>query len=295
MNAQQFESWWLDYAAKFPSVAVWLEKLAEKLGDSAADGQLSIWRETLAEVPLRDALRISHAMAVGDLEPIGTYDSDRESTARIIKRAWLATRPAEKKRRDPTPPPRSSKRLKGVRPIWEAVEQVERLIRSGRTRGEALNEVCGGEGFEPDDFYGRRYCCPVCEDEGLVQVWSYRAMKAARDDPELLESPGFCSPEVAPCDCREGRKRVWLGDSLPPRKWSGWTSESALYSEDRYFRWNGGGEEQREDFVQWATAYWDRVEAGRVAQLAMNDEPPPERTLFDGNHEDDGTARPGEF
>lgn len=81
MNSSEFAEWWTDYVGKFPSVAKWLGALGVERGEAL----LRLWAEVLEPVSLADALEVNRRIAHGELEPIGTYDSQRERTAVVVK------------------------------------------------------------------------------------------------------------------------------------------------------------------------------------------------------------------
>lgn len=95
MNRNEFQTWWRDFSAKFPSVGGWLAKLP----DNSRDEQFAIWFSALEKTPLQDAMEVNHLMAIGELDAVGSYDSDREKTGAIVRSECDALRRARQPER----------------------------------------------------------------------------------------------------------------------------------------------------------------------------------------------------
>jgi len=267
MTPNEFSDWWRDYAAKFPSVAKWLERL----GPDGTAAQLALWRDVLAKTPFRAALKVSHAMAHGDLEPVGHWDADRERTAVTVKRAAARMIEARTPKTDAGPPrpifPRGHRKSQ-AEPVSlrQAIERVQRLVASGRCNSQASAEAI------PDDEGGYRARCRDCRDSGYVTVWSSHTLRAYREDPELLDEKGHRRTCLAPCHCTAGMPKVWTSEANPPKAWAGWIGAESIYDPDRHCVVMGHKHSDlaREHLVSWAERFFE------------NHDPPVQSDLFEG-------------
>ena len=80
MNKPECKKWWDDYQAKFPSAGKW----AAGLGEDQWREVYAAWERVLATVPLADALEVNQSMRDGGIDPIGTFDSDRERIGHCV-------------------------------------------------------------------------------------------------------------------------------------------------------------------------------------------------------------------
>lgn len=265
MTQNEFRTWWADYCGKFPSVAAWFERLGEDAGGKL----IQTWVQVLADTPLRGALQVNHAMAMGDLEPVGSYDSERERTAVFIRRAAKARHDAAQPRvkADPGPPPpiyQGPRKKRPEKSIRDLIADVERLVKSGRTRQQACDEA-----MPIDETAAQRYKCAVCLDSGLVTVWSVYSIRVYRTDPALLDERVNRRTMAAPCHCELGVAKVWTDSATTPKAWAGWTDPAAIYDPRRHCRAvDVSDEEELEAFRVWCSAYFDGLEYGRTQRMA---------------------------
>ncbi len=266
MNQQEFVTWWNDYAGRFPSTAIWVRNL----GEEPAKSLLLTWAEVLADTPLRDALRVNRAMAKGELEPVGSYDSQREKTALCVRRA-AARAIADRKhaevaqaRTSEPARPLPANRPNGLPSIAEALAQCQRLVKSGRTWREAVNEVIPVDEHEPPPPY-ERYKCPYCRDRGIVIVWHHESVRVWRHDPSLIrDKRGHRLTMAVPCSCEEGERHLWLSeDTPPPKNFGGWTTRDVCYTPDRYCAVKSTTDpEDVEKFCQWCEEHFRPHDTG---------------------------------
>lgn len=269
MTGPQFESWLRDYAAKFPSILKWLEGLGEA-GDLA---MRQLWFETLSDVDFRDAMRISLAMAKGELERVGSFDHEREQTAVVIRRAvWRAgdhrravenesdTLVASYARYQPAPNGRPPG-LQGR----SLLEEYSRLIASGLTREQVAARLFP---IGPPDPFARRYKCKTCLDRGRVTVWSYEAMAAWR-----VGRLAACHHRemVGPCCCERGLVHIYDPTKAARPRGNVWPA-GCEYSPDRFclvYMDNAYHEEAIERFGRWCAEWFadhDKRQAERLAR-----------------------------
>jgi len=256
MKNDEFMIWWSDYCEKFPSVLKYIERLGTKAGKAL----LRTWADALKGTPIRHALIVNKAMSVGDLEPVGNYDNERERTAVIIKRAVARRLESERAHAKPAVEMLPTK-MPSRSPSFDirgALDKVEQLVNSGRTREEAVREALPtAELDEP----GPRYLCGLCCDGGLVSVWHFESMRAWRTDPELLNEARYRLSMMTPCECEQGRAKVLEPGQLRPTGWTGWTRQEAIYSPRRHFLCeNLHSETHLAQFCVWCSAYFE-VEA----------------------------------
>ena len=269
MTPHEFATWWRGYAQAFPSVSKWINDL----GDSAKP-QLRLWAETLEDVPLREAMAITRAMATDRMPAIGSFDSDREATARIIRRAVLAKLGAEKrdrKERDllerPTVLPIGAVATdQQGRPVTlrDMLRIVSGLRNAGRTAEQARDELNRTLVWRDDfDFQRDAHDCFACQDRGTVEVWRPDLVQVAIATPQtLLDNPRLRRSCAAPCSCQEGMRRIWTDASPPPKGWAGWRSKLTAYSSERMCRVTdpGLGDEETLRFVDWCVVYRRRCD-----------------------------------
>lgn len=274
MDYKDFGRWWRDYGTRFPATSRWVNDL----GKEGAQGLLKSWADTLADVPLRDAMAITYQMATDQLAPVGSFDSERERTAVIVRRAAKALASADVVRAKPAAPV--------LRPNIAAIATDERgqqvtlrdlsarlakYLASGRSAEEARAEAFRGITWTSDPFDFRRdaFHCLACRDSGTVTIWSPGLHETAIFRPKLiLEDPRNRSSCCAPCKCEEGEKRVWKGGGAsPPPNWKGWKSRFSQYNADRFCRVEDVflGDDEAERFVAWAKGYFERCRIARPA------------------------------
>lgn len=262
MNRTEFNQWWKDYAGRFPSVNAWLNKL----DDDVATRQLSTWLETFADgrTNLADALEVSRLMSIGRLEPVGSYDSEREKTAVYVRRAADKLRHRREKKPDPAGPlqryePRRRAKRDAVQ-VKSVLGSLIRLLDSGRTREEAAREVFG-EIVDSEDRRDR-VSCPICKDYGTLTVWSWRSVAAYREDPELIDYRTNRSTMSVPCTCDASTKFVGHGRA--------WEDNGVRYDASRYCIADYGETETETaiaEFRLWCAAYFDRIDHERTSRL----------------------------
>lgn len=292
MDVKEFGRWWKDYATRFPATSRWINDLGEN-----AQGLLRTWAETLADVPLRDAMAITRQMATDQLAPVGSFDSDRERTAVIVRRAAKALRASEARTATPSAP---APIIRGTvaalaldeqgRPVTlrELTTRLGRYLSSGRTPEEARAEAFRGLTWTKDDFDFKRdaFRCCCCRDAGTVTVWDPALHETAIFRPELIRSGRHNRRSCcAPCFCEEGTKRIWSGGGLPPPNWRGWRSRWTQYAVERYCRVEDHqlGDDEAERFITWAKGYYERLQkasgGGANERAAQDSEEDPQRSL----------------
>lgn len=269
MTKQEFATWWKDYASRFPATARWVNDL----GKDGAQALLRSWCETMADVNLRDAMAVTRGMATDSLTPVGSYDSERERTAVIVRRAAraLASDVGRPTANDVTPPrepmPHIAYDSQG-RPVRlsDLVRKMKKLLSSGRDVAEARDELNRDLTWTSDSFDFRRdaFKCTACEDRGTVTVWAMELVTTAVWKPELLRADRrFRRSYAAPCSCPAGEKRLWTGTGPAPRGWGGWRTRFTQYNASRYCRVEDHtlGDAETERFIEWAKDYVNRARA----------------------------------
>ena len=183
MNEREFSTWWTDYATKFPSTSRWINDLGSKLGKA----QLDLWREILAETPLRAALKVNQAMAHGDLEVVGHWDADRERTAVVIKRQVRARLVAGERREA------SQKLLRR-----EDANQCVDCRDTGYV--DVWHHVCISAVRNGEPYHGRTMVVPCDCPLGLAKCWTSdepppRGWRGPIGESSVFHPDRFCKPE----------------------------------------------------------------------------------------------------
>ena len=291
MDAKEFGRWWKDYATRFPSTSRWVNDLGEN-----AQGLLRTWAETLADVPLRDAMAITRQMATDQLAPVGSFDSERERTAVIVRRAAKALRASEARAAPVATPPLLRDKVAAIavdeqgRPVTmrEISLRLSPYLQSGRSTSEAREEAFRGLTFANDNFDFRRDACRclACRDSGIVTIWRPELHEIAIFRPELILNNAHNRAScAAPCRCEKGEKKVWTQGGAPPQNWRGWRSRWCQFTADRFCRVEDYflGDEEAERFVKWAKGYYERCRKangnGANDRAAPDSDDDPHRSL----------------
>jgi len=279
VTRNEFILWWKDYAGRFPATACWVRELGRVLGDrdkpdsfdaSVPNALLNSWVDVLSDVPLREAMAVTRAMANGDLEPIGTTHADRERTALTVRRAVKASLRAGQlvaQHEEPRPDIPSGfvlARDAGGSPVTlrDLIERCKPLIAAGRTTKQAaaavFHEIQWADAF---NFRRDAFRCPMCEDRGTVLVYAPSTVRWAVEDPRrVLRDHLVRRTVVIPCKCDVGARRVWTQPGLPPANWRGWRSRWVQYDSARWCR--APSENPDDDdaaaLVEWAACYAER-------------------------------------
>ena len=279
MTRNEFILWWKDYAGRFPATACWIRELGRVLGDrdkpdsfdaSVPNALLNSWVDVLSDVPLREAMAVTRAMASGDLEPIGTTHADRERTALTVRRAALAAKRAGQiatRHEEPRPDIPSgfvvgrdaegnAVTLRGL------VALCKPLIQSGRTSRQAADEVFRTITWTDSfDFRRDAFRCTLCEDRGTVLVWTSNTVRLAVEQPQrVMTDPLVRRTGSIPCSCDAGAKHVWDRGGSPPPNWRGYTSKWMRYDSSRWCRArsNYPDDDDAAALVEWAGCYAER-------------------------------------
>lgn len=260
MTQPEFDRWIRDYCGKFPATAAWLNALGETIKGT----QLALWCEVLARVEFRDAMAVSLRMARGDLERVGAFDSDREQTALIVKRACAIVA------RERTPGPRQT--------LDEPIQPPSanpgafqgsffgaymRLIESGLSHAQATEKLAG----TPDVRHA--YRCLICCDRGLVQCYHPKVIEKILAGHDLEKVSKY---SIWPaCKCKAGDKYTWNeGD----RSHGMQRHASVRYTEGRYCAVGAddvNGEESLaflRVYVDWVKTMQEEREAAKLAAAA---------------------------
>jgi hypothetical protein len=175
MTTTEFDRWYEDLTARFPSVETWLEKHAPDAGDKRR--MLRNWCVALDDVPLADAIEANRAMQAGDLPWVGDYDSDKERLPRHLRgltRQMASDRRPSENREQFAPAISKS----GGFPAKAILLRLWELKRGGMDHDEAreiaLREFPVGE----SPFRPQRYNCPTCLDTFRVLIASNTAIEA---------------------------------------------------------------------------------------------------------------------
>lgn len=264
MTGDEFKTWLTDYTMKFPSVARWLHNL----GEEHDRGIRRAWLDTLRDVPLRDAMRVTLGMARGDLDRVGSFDHEIEQTAVVIRRAARRLEAAAAAARHE--PASADEDLyyryrAGVLPASalrgrSIVEEYQRLEMSGMSKADIAHKLFPIG--EPDPYNQPRYRCLDCRDIRRVTVWSYEAMAAWRAG--RLASCTHRSM-TGPCCCEAAR--IHLYDPKGPKPRGNVWPIGCEYSPDRFCKSDDFySEEAIERFGRWCKEYFDVLEAKRHGQ-----------------------------
>lgn len=269
MNRDEFNKWWRDYAERFPSTAKWIKSLDE----AGTRAMLLNWSAVLTPVELADALQINASMAAGELEPVGTYDSDRERTAATVRRAALhrsrslATAKAFGSSTAEERPMRSQRPRGGdCKPLSALVGEYARLLASGRTKDEAWRDAGLSSRFIEDEPPSRGLSnCRDCHDSGLVEVWHIRTIRAWRKAPELLEHAVNRLSMSLPCDCPHGLRLLGEPNAYQPPNWHGWHHDAPRYHPLKFLQVIGGdlsSDDALARLAEFCSQFWSRVSTG---------------------------------
>lgn len=282
MTRDEFILWWKDYGGKFPATACWVRELGKALGTlgqpdaydaSVPQNLLRSWCDTLEDVPLREAMSVTRAMAKGDLEPVGTTHAERERTAMIVRRAVKQSMRAGQlvaRHEEPRPDIPSgfvigrdaegnAVTLRGL------VALCKPLIQSGRTSRQAADEVFRAVQWSDSfDFRRDAFRCTICEDRGTVLVYAPSTVRLAVEQPQrILADHLLRRTVIIPCLCDAGSRRVWSNAGAPPANWRGWRSKWVQYASAR---WCKAPSEMPDDddaaqLIEWAACYAERCRA----------------------------------
>lgn len=256
MDRQEFVQWWDDYAGKFPATAMWVQKL----GEQAERTLLVTWADALARTPLAAALEVNQLMSLGELEPVGAFDWQREQTAIMVRReASEITYRREKRVTSPgmvDPPTPTGDR--GGPSLGERVMTMMSLVKRGVPRDKAMAQAM--EGYEcPSSDWERTYACPDCLDTGFVTVWHFLSVRAARKDLSLLDHQRYRRSMAVPCHCERGMVHVWQEDGPPPKDWDGWEDRRMVYDPDRFCKFGSTSDpDHLMKFVDWCGEFFQR-------------------------------------
>lgn len=191
MDRDDFKTWLDEHTTCFAMVGRFF-------ADRPQDVRRSIlvrWCDALADVEMEDAIAVTHAMQRGDVEHPSEFNLDwLPSRIRGEARRLRAERDRDQRNRE-LQPESWGKKPRGV-PMAEALAQYS---ETGELPGD------------PDD--GPRVSCPLCFDNGSVDIYHPKSVAAMRrgevrhpaknpDGRASLYRAGVC------CTCR-------IGDKMP--------------------------------------------------------------------------------
>lgn len=266
MTPQEFREWTADLSKHFPSIAAWLNDLgAQRKADL-----LSLWQRVLGDVALADALEVNWRMFRGDDQPVGQYTHERERAAshvRSLARALHRTSEPSEADTVYTASRFSPTRGKATRGVMARIQE---LVEGGMDKGKAIEQVMGKlKTREP------RYHCHLCQDSGLVTVWSWWSMQAVRADgiaaedaANNLDNPANRRTMAVACQCKSGDK--FVGETDPKQRIKRWP-EDRRYTSERYFaipQGNVNDPDMIREFRSWCTAYFELREQEELESLS---------------------------
>lgn len=259
MNRDEFREWVENFMAVFPDSKAWLQGL-----DSEAKPALyNAWVLALEDVTLEDAKAVTLRIVCGDDPAIPAYQ--RELTAshvRKLAKEHAARRRERDQRSRGHANPDVRDRVGDGPTAGGMFRAIMDKVQAGMSPREAASSVIPAV----DPSAGPRYDCRLCQDSGIVLIWSARSMSAALAGKLDERINRACCG--TPCSCQRGREKVWTG-SEPPRGWRGWTDAEAIYDPARHCLCPHGDTDAPESisrFKEWCAEQMILAEKkGRVA------------------------------
>lgn len=196
MTTAEFDRWFDDLTARFPSVDTWLAKFAPEASDKLR--MLRNWCVSLDDVSLPDAVEVNRLMQSGELPWVGEYESDKERLPRHVRgltKQLVSDRTVKPNREEFAPTTHKTSGFPGKKILL----RMEELQKDGMTREQAREQALNEFPVGTSPFQERRYNCAKCFDVGRISVASNAAIEAM-----LIGKFADCHHRVGTmrCECR---------------------------------------------------------------------------------------------
>lgn len=216
MTETEFDQWLDAHSTAFPSIGEWFARLA------TAKETRNHWRRALANTEHRDALAVTEAMAIGEIEAPLQWEQ-RDQTAIIVRRE--ASRIRGKRNKQATTdlarprPSRHGGTLTPLRTLLSRALSFDCDNRAGRLSDddhalhmEQLRHEAKSGACEP-----RAIKCMDCSDTGIVLCWHTASIRVLRLSGSLpIEKRAVMATVCGMCE--KGRGFIWPSSDNDERK-----------------------------------------------------------------------------